>query len=290
LDDALARTESSRSSVHQRRPFGHGSRATRVTQNRTRQLQAEQGSCDASFVYRRKEGVVSFLDDFDGLDENSNERIRPEIKNLIARGEITVAELEELRCNSWEWQALVPALSDEALVKQMQHALDNCFTTHRRPFSTYNEAVEGLYAPELIRRFRDGSRLEFSKLVQACKNIGFDIRCGRCAEVFFTGFTKSGHDDTCETSGRKRSSIVSGMKHSYEVTQELYMLALATATGAAAGKENAVCFVQEQGGACIPCVVVMWDHNRVLDGGVAFLVGEMLSFLNLPLPHRGEKT
>lgn len=80
------------------------------------------------------------------------------------------------------------------------------------------------------------------------------------------------------------------VRHSYEVTPELYMLALATATEQSAGKENAVCFVQEQGGARIPCVVVMWDHDRILDGSVAFLVGEMLLFLNLPLPYRGEKT
>lgn len=101
---------------------------------------------------------MTFLDDFDGLDENSDERIRPEFKNLIERGNVTVAELEELRCNSWEWEALVPALNDEAFVVQMQRALDNCFTTRERPFVTYNAAVEGLYAPELMRRFKLGTK------------------------------------------------------------------------------------------------------------------------------------
>lgn len=95
---------------------------------------------------------MTFLDDFDGLDENSNERIRPEMQNLIRRGNVTPAELAELRCNSWEWEALVPALTDEAFVERMQHALDNCFTRRERPFSTYNQAVEGLWAPELLRR------------------------------------------------------------------------------------------------------------------------------------------
>jgi hypothetical protein len=132
--------------------------------------------------------------------EDLKPRVRPEIRDLAKRGNVTSAEVAELCCNSWEWEALVPALSDEAFVKRMQYALDNCFTTRERPFVTYNAAVEGLYAPELIRRFRDGSRLEFSKLVQACKNIGFDLTCGRCAEIFFTGSAISQHDDTCESS------------------------------------------------------------------------------------------
>jgi len=101
---------------------------------------------------------VTLLDDFDGLDENSDERIRPEMQNLIRRGNVTVTELADLRCNSWEWEALVPALSDEAFVERMQYALDNCFTRRERPFSTYNQAVEGLYAPELLRRFKFSAR------------------------------------------------------------------------------------------------------------------------------------
>lgn len=96
---------------------------------------------------------MTFMDDFDGLDENSTDRIRPAIKNLIERGNITPSELEEIRCNSWEWEAIVPALNDEAFVVQMQRALENCFTSRERPFITYNQAVEGLYAPELLRRF-----------------------------------------------------------------------------------------------------------------------------------------
>jgi hypothetical protein len=84
----------------------------------------------------------------------SEQHIRPEIAALIARGNITLTELNELRCNSWEWQAMVPAMNDEAFVDRMEYALKNCFTPARRPFSTYNEAVEGLWAPELIRRYK----------------------------------------------------------------------------------------------------------------------------------------
>jgi hypothetical protein len=86
--------------------------------------------------------------------QEHDSHIRPEIAALIARGNITLTELNELRCNSWEWQAMVPAMNDEAFVDRMEYALKNCFTSARRPFSTYNEAVEGLWAPELIRRYK----------------------------------------------------------------------------------------------------------------------------------------
>ena len=87
-----------------------------------------------------------------------DEHIRPEIQELVRRGNITPAELAELRCNSWEWEALIPALSDEAFVERMQHSIDNCFVRHGRPFVTYNDAVQGLWAPELLKRFASASR------------------------------------------------------------------------------------------------------------------------------------
>lgn len=82
------------------------------------------------------------------------ERIRPEIAALVKRGNITSAETKEIRCNSWEWEAMIPALDDEAFVERMQYALDNCFTRRERPYTTYNQAIEGLYAPELLRRYK----------------------------------------------------------------------------------------------------------------------------------------
>lgn len=101
---------------------------------------------------------MTFLDDFDGTDENSTDRIKPEIRALIRRGNVTPTEVAELRCNSWEWEALVPALNDEAFIERMEHALENCFTRRERPFTTYNQAVEGLYAPELLKRFESAAR------------------------------------------------------------------------------------------------------------------------------------
>jgi hypothetical protein len=82
-----------------------------------------------------------------------DEHVRPEYQALAKRGNITPAEVAELRCNSWEWEHLIPAMNDEAFVACMEHSFANC-GHHKRPYSTYNEAVEGLYAPELLRRFK----------------------------------------------------------------------------------------------------------------------------------------
>jgi hypothetical protein len=48
--------------------------------------------------------------------------------------------------------------------------------------------------------------LEFDQLVQACRNIGFDLSCGLCAQLFYTGHGASAgqeHDDSCFSSIRK---------------------------------------------------------------------------------------
>ena len=82
-----------------------------------------------------------------------DEHVRPEIQALVKRGNVTPAETAELHCNSWEWEHLTPAMNDEAFVARVEHALANCGHL-KRPFTTYNEAVEGLYAPELLRRFK----------------------------------------------------------------------------------------------------------------------------------------
>jgi len=86
-----------------------------------------------------------------------DEHVRPEIRELVRRGNVTPAEVAELRCNSWEWEALVPAMTDEAFAARVEHALSNC-AVRKRPFSTYDEAVAGLYAPELLKRFQVAAR------------------------------------------------------------------------------------------------------------------------------------
>lgn len=139
--------------------------------------------------------------------------VSPEIQKLIDRGNVTSAELKEIRCNSWEWQALVPAMTNEALLDRTRHALDNSTPPHR-PASTYDEAVIGVFAPVLMERLakataeavrhRERSALTYDELRQACKNIGFDLTCGACGELFFTGSTSHSCDATCFTQSEAR--------------------------------------------------------------------------------------
>lgn len=41
--------------------------------------------------------------------------------------------------------------------------------------------------------------LTAEQLVVACRNIGFDLRCGSCASLFYTGYDGYQHDDNCHT-------------------------------------------------------------------------------------------
>ena len=82
-----------------------------------------------------------------------SDNVRPHIHALIERGKITLEEYKELRCNSWEYEALVPALSIEALIWASENCIRNCSRVSR-PATTYDEAVYSVYAPELIRRLR----------------------------------------------------------------------------------------------------------------------------------------
>lgn len=45
-----------------------------------------------------------------------DEHVRPEIQALAKRGNVTPAEVAELRINSWEWEHLIPAMNDEAFI------------------------------------------------------------------------------------------------------------------------------------------------------------------------------
>ena len=79
--------------------------------------------------------------------------IRPDIQKLVDRGNVTPAEVAELRCNSWEWEALIPKMNDEAFVRFVEHALKNT-SNDRRPYATYDDSVKGLLTPELLKRFK----------------------------------------------------------------------------------------------------------------------------------------
>jgi hypothetical protein len=47
-----------------------------------------------------------------------------------------------------------------------------------------------------------------SELIVACKNIGFDLTCGACAELFYTGTQMSAHDKNCATA--QQPQLVNG--------------------------------------------------------------------------------
>lgn len=82
-----------------------------------------------------------------------DEHVRPEIQSLTTRGNVTLTEVAALRCNSWEWEHLYPAMTDEAFAESVQHSLNNC-ARGPSPCRSYDEAVVNVFAPELLRRFQ----------------------------------------------------------------------------------------------------------------------------------------
>lgn len=79
-------------------------------------------------------------------------KIRPEVRALAERGNVTLAEWQTFLGNSWEMEHLIPALDNEALAHVARHWAENCGNLGGRPFVTYQEAVPGLIVPELLRR------------------------------------------------------------------------------------------------------------------------------------------
>jgi hypothetical protein len=94
---------------------------------------------------------VTKLDDW--LQREANEHVRPEIRALVQRGRVTSAEVAALRCNSWEWEALLPAMTDEAFEARVEHCLKNC-SPARSPAGSYDEAAYAVYLPELLKRLK----------------------------------------------------------------------------------------------------------------------------------------
>jgi hypothetical protein len=43
--------------------------------------------------------------------------------------------------------------------------------------------------------------LTHEEMVVACRNIGFDLTCGACASLFYTGTAPYAHDTSCQTPG-----------------------------------------------------------------------------------------
>ncbi len=65
----------------------------------------------------------------------------------------------------------------------------------------------------------ESGSLSYDKLVVACRNIGYDLTCGKCAGVFFTGASMVGeeHDVSCST---KHPVAVKQLPSDYEACGE----------------------------------------------------------------------
>jgi hypothetical protein len=87
-----------------------------------------------------------------------HEMVRPEIRALIERGKITVDELKDLRCNSYEWEAMVPALSIDAIVLRAETALEKCSKLRMSVVEDYGESTCAVVR-ELIVRLRQAMAL-----------------------------------------------------------------------------------------------------------------------------------
>ena len=82
-----------------------------------------------------------------------DKHVRHEIQALVKRGNITLEERAALRCNSWEWEHVYPALTDEALLAAVEHNLTNCARAPR-PCTTYDEALSNILAPLVVERWK----------------------------------------------------------------------------------------------------------------------------------------
>lgn len=84
-------------------------------------------------------------------------KVRKEYQALIDRGNITVEEYEAFRGNSWEHEAIISALNNQALMKYAHTILKNSThnrTSTSRPCSTYDEALAVVLVPELLKRLQ----------------------------------------------------------------------------------------------------------------------------------------
>lgn len=91
--------------------------------------------------------------------------VRPEIVALVERGDITWAEYEVLRANSYERHLMHPRLTDDALLKLFDHCmqqLGNRFSELMMP-KHYGEQVTFVLAPLLADRLR--SRVEGEQML-----------------------------------------------------------------------------------------------------------------------------
>ena len=74
---------------------------------------------------------------------------------------------------------------------------------------------------------------QFDQLVVACKNIGYDLTCGQCAAVFYTGWGNYPHSENCSTVALQNDQITALRAEVQElrsINQELTFEQLANGT------------------------------------------------------------
>lgn len=78
--------------------------------------------------------------------------VRPEIKALVAKGNISLNVFQQLRMNSYEMWTVYPALSDRALAHVISEHLKHVAPFGKLP-STYDETCLHVLLPLLLDRF-----------------------------------------------------------------------------------------------------------------------------------------
>jgi hypothetical protein len=117
---------------------------------------------------------------------------KTEIDHILDLGECTVPESELVQLLSKVPKDEVASRLDLAglVWEAASYQL-----IHLRLLRDHPEQRAGRPAP---RDFRGGG-LTFDELVAALRHLGYDLTCGQCASVFYTGGGSYPHDATCQT-------------------------------------------------------------------------------------------
>lgn len=76
------------------------------------------------------------------------------------------------------------------------HSCQNCGLTWR---PAVVPTVGVAFLPGFRNEAAPSGNLTADQLMVACRNVGFDLRCGACASLFYTGYGDYQHDDNCHT-------------------------------------------------------------------------------------------
>lgn len=97
---------------------------------------------------------MAFKGMFPTFAERHAKHIRPEVLALVARGNVTLEEWQSFRGNSYEFHLMYGVLDDEAFAYAFEYNVKNCAPPLTPPYITYDEALRGFFAPEILKRWR----------------------------------------------------------------------------------------------------------------------------------------